>query len=262
VVEPFGAVVVEGDEPIGLALAEERREEGVAELLSVYVRGTARREGHAKRLLAAVEDEARRRGLVRLAAVYMSGRAEIDWMERAFRARGWAEPQARTVTLRFTPEQALATPWFGRLRLGPGYEVFPWTALTPAERQELMDSQARATWIFPALEPWRHDRHGFEEVSSLGLRHGGKVVGWVINHRVSPELVRFTCSFMRKDLGRRGRILPLFTESLRRLREVGCPMCTFVTPVFYGSMVEFVRERCAPWAEFFGETRGVSKALG
>jgi hypothetical protein len=35
----------------------------------------------------------------------------------------------------------------------------------------------------------------------------------------------------------------------------------FVTPVEYTNMVNFVRTRCAPWADFFGETRGSTKRL-
>jgi hypothetical protein len=35
----------------------------------------------------------------------------------------------------------------------------------------------------------------------------------------------------------------------------------FVTPVKYRGMVEFVKQHCAPWVGFFGETRGASKRL-
>jgi hypothetical protein len=86
-------------------------------------------------------------------------------------------------------------------------------------------------------------------------------VGWVINHRVSPETVRFTCSFMRKDLGRRGRILPLYTAALERLEATGCADCLFVTPVEFPNMVNFVKDRCAPWTGTLTETYGVSRRL-
>ena len=91
--------------------------------------------------------------------------------------------------------------------------------------------------------------------------HQGRIVGWVINHRLSADTVRFTCSFMRKDLGRRGRIMPLYTVSLELLRAHGTRQCMFVTPVQYQTMVDFVKRRCAPWATFFGETRGAVKNL-
>ena len=83
----------------------------------------------------------------------------------------------------------------------------------------------------------------------------------MLNHRVAQDAVRFTCSFMRKDLGRRGRIMPLYTASIERLRAAGIETCMFVTPVVHRTMVEFVRRRCAPWASFFGETKGTVRNL-
>ena len=49
-------------------------------------------------------------------------------------------------------------------------------------------------------------------MSSLGLRYRGEVVGWVINHRMDERTVRFTCSFMRRDLARRAAILALYPD--------------------------------------------------
>jgi hypothetical protein len=66
---------------------------------------------------------------------------------------------------------------------------------------------------------------------------------------------------MREDLSRRGRILPLYTESIRRLVAGGCRVCTMVTPVHYSEMAEFLRRRCAACVTFFGESRGAEKQL-
>ena len=147
------------------------------------------------------------------------------------------------------------------MKLSDEYEIFPWTELKPEERAEIRRSQSEKPWIPPGLEPWMHDSHSFEPVSSVGLRYQGRVVGWVINHRVSPSTVRFTCSFMRKDLGRRGRIMPLYTAALERLEAAGCEECLFITPVEFKTMASFVQDRCAPWEGFLTETYGVSKRL-
>jgi len=82
----------------------------------------------------------------------------------------------------------------------------------------------------------------------------------VINHRASPDLVTFTTSFVRHDLARRGVTFPLFAASLERLQGTGV-LCTFVTAAVYPRMNRFVLRRCAPFATFCGETRGVSKEL-
>lgn len=260
-VQPVGVVAAAGQGILGLALAEvPLAAGGVPELLSLFVDEGLRGRGLATELLARLEEELRTMGGRELRAVYMTGKPSIPALERVFVKRGFGAPDARTLTLRFTPEEALQTPWFRRVRLGPEYEIFPWAEITPAERERLVASNTGKPWIAGGLEPWRHERN-FDRRSSLGLRHKGEVVGWVINHQVTSDTVRFTCSFMRKDLGRRARIMPLYTASLERLRDAGCRWCTFVTPVSYATMVEFARKRCAPWATFLGETRGVMKTL-
>jgi hypothetical protein len=83
----------------------------------------------------------------------------------------------------------------------------------------------------------------------------------VINHQIDPRTVRFTCSFMHPDLSRRARIVPLYSEAIRRLSEAGCECCTLITPTVYPGMVEFIQRYCAPYVGFVGETRGTRKRL-
>jgi len=235
VVQPVGFVARSESALVGLVLGElpggprsaSDESDNTPEVLSLFVRRENRNQGIATALL--------------------------ERLERHIREQGF--------TLRFTPRGARNTPWYGRVRLSQEYQIFPWTELTPKERDRLRESQAESPWIPTGLEPWRHDHHSFDPVSSLGLRYRGRVVGWVINHHVPPATVRFTCSFVRKDLGRRGRILPLYTASLERLEAAGCNDCLFVTPVEFPTMVSFVRDRCAPWEGFLTETYGVSKRL-
>ncbi len=269
VVQPVGFVAHHEAAPLGLVLAElplgpgagADQSDTTPELLSVFVRPESRNQGIATALLERLEGHLRERDYPTVKAVYMGERPGSAALARVLAKRGWSAPVVRTVTLRFTPQGARKTPWFGRVRLSDEYRIFPWADLTPPEREELRRSQLASPWIPPGLEPWRHDQHSFDPVSSVGLRYRGAVVGWVINHRVSPNTVRFTCSYMRKDLGRRGRILPLYTASLERLDEAGCTDCLFVTPVEFPTMVSFVRDRCAPWEGTLTETYGVSKRL-
>lgn len=264
VVRPVAVAAWEGERPVGLALAElPTTATGTPELLSLFVPAAERRRGIATRLVDALETLVAAEGFTALQAVYTTGKPEIAGVERLFEHRGWHAPVARTVTVRFSPQQALTTNWFGRLKFpGDDYQIIAWSDVTADEREALMREQEAEHWIPAGLEPWRHDRTGYEPISSVGLRKNGRLAGWVINHRVSPDTVRFTCSWMRDDMRGLARILPLYTESLKRLMASGtCAWCMFVTPVAYTGMVEFVKRRCAKWGSFFGETKGTYKSL-
>jgi len=262
-IQPVALVARASAQPVALALAEVpvHATAGAPELLSVFVTPPYRGQGLATALVEALEETLRARGVASVEAVYTTGKSSIAAMERIFEKRGWEAPVLRTLTVRFTIAEALATPWYGRSGLPAGAEIFSWTDLTPDEYQRLRDSNARAPWIPNSLQPWRHDQIGFDPVSSVGLRYRGEVVGWVINHQVAPGTVRFTCSFMHPSLSRRARILPLYSDAVRRLSEAGCAFCTFVTPTVYPPMIEFIRRHCVPYASFTGETRGTSKSL-
>ncbi|MEO8585512.1 MAG: type 2 lanthipeptide synthetase LanM [Acidobacteriota bacterium] len=250
-------------EPIGLALAEiAEGQTANAEGLSLFVRSAYRGRGLGIALLGAIEDCLARMGVETMGGTYMTGTPDQAALERVLEKSGWSKPEFRQLTMRFTLEGGRRMEWYGRYPFGEGYEVFPWKDLTSGEREALRESQRATGWITPGLEPWRHDALGFEPVSSLGIRLHGAIVGWVITHEVDERTVRFTCVFIRRDLGRRGKIVPALSEAIRRLSEgTRYIQCSMTTPVNYRGMFAFVLRRCAAHATFLGETRGTSKRL-
>jgi GNAT superfamily N-acetyltransferase len=262
-VRPFAVGTFAGTEPVGLALAAVRdTDRRSAELLSLYVAASQRRRGLGRALLERVERVAAARGVARFQAVWMTGRAQTDAVERLLACRGWPAPAPRMVSVRFTVDDLARVPWLTRHRLRRGLEIFPWAELTTTEREHLVASQRQSSWIPRDLQPWDYDQRGFDEVTSLGMRFEGDVVAWIINHSVSASTLRITCSYIRGDLGRRGCIVPLWAESFRRLPLTPYSRCSFTTPLYHRGMIAFVTRWCGPWVSFIGETRGSTKLLG
>lgn len=263
--EPVDPVVIVAEaegELVGLAVADiPVRAVRPPELLSVFVRPSHRRRGISRQLIAAAADAVRDHAGSTLLAVYMTGKPGPEYFERAALSLGWAGPQVRMVSVRFSAESLAPAPWLGKYRVGEGFEIFPWTELTDEDRRYLVESQREENWIAADLQPWDHDRFGFEPRTSLGLRRDGKVVGWIINHEVDGETLRFTCSYIRKPLGRMGKIIPLYSESFQRFIGSGFRYATFTTPLHHKGMAAFAKRWFAPWSTFLGETRSVEKAL-
>ena len=252
-----------GEEPVGLALGEvPGGQTANAEVLSLFVVPAFRGRGLGTALLDAMGTYLSRMGVEKAQGVFMTGRPNQETLERVLQKAGWTKPEFRQLTMRFTLEEGRRMGWYGRYPLGDGYVMFPWRDLADAEREALRESQRATGWIKTDLEPWKHDAEGFEPVSSLGIRLHGEIVGWVITHAVDARTVRFTCSFIRRDLGRRGKIVPAYSEVIRRLSEgTAFEECTLTVPVQHLGMSSFILRRCAPFASFIGETRGTTKLL-
>ncbi|MGA7616751.1 MAG: GNAT family N-acetyltransferase [Thermoanaerobaculia bacterium] len=262
-VDPIAVAAIIDGTPAGLAVGElPVLEDHLPEVLSLFVAPQFRGHGIATQLLARMEEEVRSRGFERLLGIYMTGKSGVDAFEHIAAKRGWSEPHVRMVSCRFSAESLASAPWLGKYHLPSDYEIFPWSELREEERETLRRSHAENPWIAPDLLPWEYEKFGFEPKTSLGIRYKGVVVGWILNHQLADDTVRYTCSYIRKDLGRLGRIVPAYSESFRRFIEAGFRNATFTTPLHHKGMAAFAKRWFAPWSTFFGETRGIEKSLG
>ena len=258
---PLACIATLGGTPVGLALAQQAPAiPPTVEVLSLFVAPAFRGQGIATRLLAGVEDFASRAGAIELSGTYMTGSPSVPAVERVLAKREFDPPVLRRIIFKFSPENAAECRWFKQARMPADASIFKWAELTREELAWLKQSQAERQWIHPKLEPWNWDLN-FDPETSFGMRKDGEVVGWVINHRLSPGVVTFTTAFMRSDLARRGASFPLYVASLMPLMGSGV-LCVFMTdPAEFHSMARFMLKRGSPFAQSTVETRGVSKRL-
>ena len=259
-VQPFAIAAFRDDTPVALLMGEAPLEGGDAEILSIFVVPEERRRGLATALVTLAEREVVRRGLSAVRAVYMTGKAGAEAAEHIFARREWDAPVTRMVTIQCRIEEWARAPWLSAFKLNPEYVFIPWSDVTEEDLEAIRRSQEETHWIPEDLVPWKY-LHNLEPVSSLAVRYRGEIVAWVLNHPISRETVRFTCSYIRKDLGRLGRGLAVFAESVRRMQTTDYVNGIFTTPVHHKEMAALVRNWATKSSFFFGETRGVRKAL-
>lgn len=262
IVQPVALAALKFGQPVALAVLEIPIDARFrVELLSIFVTPQARRSGVATWLLAACEQFLQRLGHQELHTVYSTGKPAIEHFERLLARRNWQAPQTRMVSVRFALDRLLQADWINKYQPRPGYRLGVWSEVTPDEIAALRASDAAKPWIAPDLAPWLHDSYGYEQKTSVSIYFRDELVGWLINHQIDPQTVRYTCSFIRADLAKMGGILAAYVESFARSRKAGFITGTFVTPVHHQAMVRFAQRWFGPWASFFGETRGSSKQL-
>ncbi|MFC5496920.1 GNAT family N-acetyltransferase [Caenimonas terrae] len=248
--------------PVGLALGHPSiaADDGQwAQLLSLYVQPESRGAGVGSGLLSAFGALCLERGLPEIRATYMTGQSSTATLERFLASSGWSAPEGRMLVIQATLESIKAAPWMKTFALPDRMEVVRWLDLTEQDRSGIRDSQREQAWVPADLYPFDHEAN-CEPVTSLALKLEGRVVGWVINHRVEGVL-RFTCSFVHRRLQRMGRILLLYNESVARMPLAGLQVGMWTVPVWHPAMAAFARRWMAPYATRFEETRGVRLRL-
>jgi len=249
------------EQPVGLALAEIWQNDSSAQVHSIFVEPPHRGAGIGTALLTRLEEELSQRGCTKTELVYMAGKSTTPALEHLLQKCNWAPPEPRMLICKGQVEAVIEAPWMKRYsRLPSSYSIFPWLEITQEERQAIQQQQETQPWIPEDLIPFQYEKH-LEPLNSLGLRYQGQVVGWVINHRLSPDTIRYTCSFVRKDLQKMGRIISLYAEAAKLQLQAKIFHGIWTVPVAHESMVNFVKHRWDPYLISIAETKGTFKLL-
>ena len=261
-VHPVAVVATYKGAPAGLGLAALlRRQPASSALLSIYLVEDYRGTGVGKQILQTLEDELRNEGCSVVVCTYAADRFDVETLERVLQAQEWAVPELGSQVAYGFVREAMSAPWLSKHTLRSGLDLFLWKELSAHERAGLRRTQAAAGWIPKDLEPWQYDKSCFEVASSLGVRYRGQVVGWIINQEISSDFACCRCSYIRDDLRRCGRIVPVFMESLRRAEAAGYSRFTFTVPAHHTRMRQFLQRRWAPYISRLREVRRTLKSL-
>jgi GNAT superfamily N-acetyltransferase len=247
--------------PIGLALAEIQPDRQSAEVLSIFVEPTYRCQGIGTALFTRLEQELVSRGCTSANLVYITGQPTIPALERLLQQHNWTPPEPRMLVCKCN-RKMLEALWLNKnYSFPPSFAFFPWQEITLEERLNLQKQQETFPWIPQELNPFQHEEN-LEPLNSLGLRYEGEVVGWVITHRFSPDTIRYTCSYIRPDLQKVGRILSLYAESIKlQGAKPEIPNAIWTVPFKFKSMASFVKKRMGEYMDSIEESRGSFKSL-
>lgn len=247
-------------QPVGLILAELSADRSSAEICSMFVVPEHRKLGLGKVLLASIEKALCERGCLQANLVYITNDT-TPALERLLWERYWSVPKLRMLVCRGSAETIRSAPWLSGYSLPPSFTIFPWKQLTLQERRAIQQLEGTSLWHSDVLCPFREEET-IDASSSLGLRYQNQVVGWLITNRVAADTIRFTSLFVRKDLQRLGRAIPMIAQAINlRLASKEITKGILAVQADNTLMVNFVYRRLAPYLDSIRQSYGSSKLL-
>jgi ribosomal protein S18 acetylase RimI-like enzyme len=230
--------------PAGLAVASTKGRAG--EILDLYVAPPSRGIGLGRVLLARTEELVRASGCATLSAdVPLNEHAPA--VERLLETADWCRIRAWR---RFTGDfPGTTNPWWldERHQVPPEFALSPWVELGNTERAELR-ARGAAGWYPAGVSPFEDliAPSLIDPASSLVLRRGGEIVGFVVCQRWSPEVTYVATVFVGPgELGgglrRSGLGTALIGQAVTRMIEAGSTHVVLDVDTWNRSMLRWAR---------------------
>lgn len=247
--------------PVGLIIVTSDANTGEGSVLSLYVLPAYRGRGIARALLNRVEDLARVQGLRKLKFKYTKERKDPFDPGAFLEKLGWSALDAEWIVARGYVPPCRDNPRIVRsMYFHKDVQPFSWLELRPEERSFLRSKVGEEDWYPEYLSPFVYEDR-IEPLTSMGLRYQGEVVGWLVCHRMSADVIRYTSLFARRDLAARGHTVRLLLKAFRDQMESGIPIATLQMRPDNEPMVKMVDRLISPYLESYYVSGVSNKAL-
>ncbi|MBA3286009.1 MAG: hypothetical protein H0U27_13260, partial [Nitrosopumilus sp.] len=213
----------------------------------------AHRNRHIGRtLLGKVQEEATKLGAKTFSFIYPLDQPETVAIEKILDANQWKGSRKFLIRALFDPSTFKFNAPIMHLQYEypPGYREFLWKDLKESQREDLLHRE-RQGHFSRAISPFREEEI-MEPLNSLGLEYEGRVVGWLINHHIDPDIIRYTSFYIEPSLKYKGLAMKLMSDSLilhgdLMFHKHGLTEVPYLQ--VHPSYINFVERRLVPLAE-------------
>lgn len=245
---------------VALVITECIANTNTAEIISLFVEPDYRNQGIGTNLIQFLEKSLVKLGCNLLLVNYKVTKVTDTEFEPLLQHCGWEQPETKMILGMGTPETISQAPWLREYKLSSDFAIFPWQELTDEDREQLKTSQTEQPWYPEILSPFHQDPR-LEPLNSLGLRYQEKVVGWIINHRVAADTIRYSILFVAPEIQRSGMGMVLLAESIRLQLDSLVPYGKFAVQIHNQPMLDIVRRHLSPYLIGQTESRSAKKNL-
>lgn len=250
------------DQAVGYLLASVEEATRSGEVEAMGVMEPYRRRGVGTHLLSALEQALAERNCLVVTKLYEASAPSVTAIEGLLHCRQWKDPQLFIQRYHFNV-QAFHPPWFERdYPLPVEFDIFPWSQLT-AEDERLIERQLEGGTFSANVYPLGNDKDLIEPLNSLGMRHQGVLIGWMVTHRVAPDTIRYSYFYVRDDYRHQGYSVRLLVDAIRLQQASSVPEATF--EIRQSRVAKrwqrFIKRRLAPFSKETTQVRMAWKDL-
>lgn len=235
--------------PIGLILGTFLKALGTGEIHFLHILEGFGFQNTALLLLTEITKLFHKEGCHTLTIIYSADSPTSHLLEEILHKQGWHGPRLYMTHYLFDGF-IFNPPWLSKpFKFFPGFQEFPWKELSKEERKILHKELSQGQ--FPLSVSPFSEENLIEPLNSLGLRYKGRIVGWMITHRIAPDTIRFTALYIKKEFLYREAWIKLLADSINIQRHSPVQWALFDINV---ALIDegwraFVLRRLAPYAQ-------------
>ena len=201
-------------EPIGLLVAVIEKTKSQSRIASLYVKPAYRRHGVASMLLDKFEGLLKKKNISSIRYIYAAGEGSTPvQIDGLLHKHHWPAPKPSLLVTNGKFPDVIPPRLNKKYSLEDTVSIVPWSDITKEEREKIRQQEGTPLWQNKLLSPFYFEQQ-IEPKCSYGVRKDGEVIGWLICHRMSPSVLRYSSLFIRKDLSKKGFGLLLLQKSL------------------------------------------------
>lgn len=239
---------------VGLGIALRMPEFSITEIKSLQTLPEYRLKNPIYLIVKAIENESKKIGDQMMLAMYPNEPPYLDEWEKPLIKLEWEGKRRAVLECFFADATKFNPPWFSKAyKFSSDYEIFLWKDLKPEDKESIKTSWSRHA-IPEAAYPFQGTGE-FEPQTSVGLRHKGHVVSWVVNRLIKgdsgPDTLCYFCMYAEYDLQSTGYPVQLLIESIKLHQQstIKQGLLRVNTIYAHSRWIKFVQKRLAPYSD-------------
>lgn len=234
---------------VGIALASNYLHTHQVRLHFIGVKKEHSNHHLARQLLEKLQIAAKHEGGGYFVCNYSLEDPETPALQKVLAACGWKLDQPFSVECLYN-SYTFNPPWIHiPYKLPSSMKEFAWSELTEQDRQQIIHDEHRG--VIPlAVLPFRQE-HLIEPLNSLGLRYEGRVVGWIITHRIAEDKIVYKSLYIEREFHFMGPGVKLLIDSMLIQKTLPIKWAVFELPLHQvqPAWVQFINKRLIPYAD-------------